>query len=292
MTDTPSTEVVPVDPNNVLALPTEDEWGGVDDGWMGETAQQSAPMVPLLNFNAKPDQGFTDELTGEKIGRDGKIKVVWLAWSESRAYWKAEFGKGDKAPTCRSTNMLAPDEGSTEKQSPRCSTCPMKEWGSDGTPPQCGVRFSVMLYLPDQQRITRTSFAGLAMKHVQRYLGGFKTRLPVRPPMASITEITVAVETTPNGDFLVPNFRVVGDITRAEAAPLIALRDDLEKQWKQLASDDLNQQESPAPKYGPANDPFPSDDDVIDVDSEEVPQNLKDAFGGGDVPPLPEEEDF
>lgn len=277
MTDIPTTDLDIVDPNNVLAIADADEWGDVDSGWMGEAPPTSAPVVPLLTFNAKAGQGFTDELTGDKIGEGDTLRVVWLAWSENRAYWEKPFGTGDAnaQPDCRSVSMIVPDDASPNKQAETCAVCPHSQWGSgsDRTPPKCGVRFSVMLYLPDSQRITRTAFGGLAMKHVQRYLGGFSTRLPQRPPMAFVTEITVAKEVTSNGDFLVPNFRVVSDITRAEAAPLIALRDELEKQWKQLASDDLNNQDagSTVSAAGPfdGETPFadiPSDDHIVDAE--------------------------
>lgn len=262
-----STDIAPIDPNNVLALSDSDEWSDVDTGFIGEAPPNAAPVVPMFSFNAKVGGGFHDELTDDHIGEGGSVRAVWLAWSESRAYWKEEFGKGDKAPTCRSTNMIVPDDGSTEKQAAACAECPKSRWTDN--PPECGMRINVMLYLPDQQRITRTSFAGLAIKHVQRYLGGFSTRLPQRPPMASITEISVGYEETAFGKFLVPNFRIAGDISRGEAAPLIALRDELRKQWEALSAQDLAEATSDAPTPGPFDKPANAPADIVYEDDEE-----------------------
>lgn len=264
MTNLPATK----DDTAALAIPSTNEWGDVDSGWSGATDPTAAPIVPLLTFNAKLNGGLHDELTGDHYGVGDTLRAVWLAWSESRAYWKDDFGTGDKTPTCRSATMIAPDEASTDKQSVLCATCPMSQWAADGKPPRCGVRISVMLYLPEQERITRTAFGGLSMKHVQRYLGGFSTRLPQRPPMAFITEISVAQESTSNGDFLVPHFRIAGDVSREEAAPLIVLRDELRKQWEALAAEDLAN--STAPNSG--SDPFPAApraDDIVYEDDEE-----------------------
>lgn len=248
---------------SALVIP-DNEWADVDAGYVGEAPPSAAPVVPLLNWNAKLGGGFHDELTNTDTGEGETLTVVWLAWKESRAYWAEAFGVGDKTPTCRSNNMIVPDEASTEKQSATCASCPHSQWSDTGKPPACGVRVNAMLYLPDQQRITRTSFGGLAMKHVQRYLGGFETRLPRRPPMAFLTNVHVAAEETDNGKFLVPHFEIAGDITREAAVPLIQLRDELRKQWETLAAQDLETQETTR-----GADPFADDPDIIDVTDED-----------------------
>jgi hypothetical protein len=247
--------------NHVLAL-ADDEWGDVEVGYVGEAPPTAAPVVPRFTFNAKSDGGFYDELDETRIGAGESLRCVVLLWSESRAYWKEEFGKGEtKSPTCRSTNMIVPDDASLEKQSATCAACPHSKWGTGpkNEPPACNLRINVMLYLPESQRIVRTAFGGLALKYVQRYLGGFATRLPQRPPMAFITEILVDKQDTDNGVFLVPKFKIAGDISRAEAAPLIALRDELRKQWEALSAEDLHDRGDDK-----AAGPFDSDDQVVD----------------------------
>lgn len=244
--------------SNVLAL-QEDEWADVEVGYVGEAPPTAAPVVPRFTFNAKSDGGFFDELTETRIGAGDTLRCVVLLWSESRAFWKDEFGKGEsKSPTCRSTNMIVPDDASLEKQAPTCAACPHSKWGAKNEPPACNLRINVMLYLPESQRIVRTAFGGLALKYVQRYLGGFATRLPQRPPMAFITEILVDKQDTDNGVFLVPKFKIAGDISRAEAAPLIALRDELRKQWEALSAEDLHD------RAESVKGPFDGDDDVVD----------------------------
>lgn len=244
---------------SALVIP-ENEWGDVDSGWSGQAPPSAAPVVPLLKFNAKASYGFTDELTGQTIGEGQSVDVVWLAWKESRAYWEGDYDPkaADKSPDCRSDNMVVPDDLSRNKQSATCAACPHSQW-VDNKPPECGVRVNAMIYLPDQERITRTSFAGLGLKHVQRYLGGFETRLPRRPPMAFLTRIEVVGEETPNGKFLVPHFSVAGDITREAAVPLIQLRDELRKQWEALAAEDASARDT-----APNPDPFASDPNIIE----------------------------
>lgn len=242
---------------SALVIP-ENEWGDVDTGWVGEAEPSAAPVVPLLDFNAKVGEGFTDEATGDRIGEGKTLQAVWLAWKEARAFWPGAYDANaiDKSPVCRSDNMIVPDDSSTEKQSSTCATCPHSQWGDGNKPPACKMRINVMLYLPSQQRVTRTSFGGLGIKHVQRYLGGFETLLPKRPPMAFLTDINVVAEETPNGKFLVPHFSLAGDITREAAVPLIQLRDELRKQWEALASEDANR--------GDESSAGPFDDQVID----------------------------
>lgn len=249
-------DLVPASDPGVLALPTDDPWCGIDDGYVGAQPPEIAPVLPLLSFNAKADGGFTDEATNTPYGEGATIKVVWLAWSENRAWWEQEFGKGDKTPSCRSADMVHPDPASPNMQAESCAACPLSKWTDD--PPACGIRLNVMLYLLDEQRITRTAFAGLALKHVARYLGGFKARVGGRPPMAYVTEITVVAEETSNGKFLVPQFHLGASIPFTEAAPLKALRDEFIAQWKSMLADEL----ADATRLqggGPAVGPFDND---------------------------------
>lgn len=263
--ETPKPTTPAVAASNVLALPADDPWRDVDDGFIGATAPEVAPTLPLLDFNANMGFGFTDEATGQIYGVGDTVRVVWLAWSESRAWWELEFGKGDKTPTCRSADMLRPDPSSPKPQAEKCAECPRSKWTDDGAP-DCGVRVNVMVYLLDEQRITRTAFRGIALRHVAQYIGGFKARLGGRPPMAYVTEITVAEQETDYGPKLVPHFRVAEAIDHAEAAPLIALRDEFLAQWKSLLAEDLaqaTQQEG----GGPSIDPFGGEGTTVDTTS-------------------------
>lgn len=263
-TDLPAIPETP----GVLGLPTDDPWASVEDGFVGEAPPEIAPRLPLLNFNANKGEGFTDEATGEKIGEGDTVRVVWLAWSESRAYWEEEFGKGDKIPTCRSANMIAPDPASPSVQAATCAACPHSKWTDEA--PECGVRVNVMLYLLDEQRITRTAFRGIALKHVAMYLGTFKSSLKGSRPMQFVTEISVHLEDTSYGDKLVPHFRVGEEISFDEARPLIAMRDEFTAQWKSLLAADLMREDGGdldlkgADVVDAKAEPFPGAVDVTD----------------------------
>lgn len=240
----PSTSLaVPVDAPKVLALPSDDPWQDVDDGFVGVAPAEIAPVLPRFMFNANMDGGFVDEMTGEKHGEGAEVRAVWLAWTENRAWWEKEFGKGDKEPSCRSNDMIAPDPSSPQLQAPTCAECPNSKWDGDDKP-ACRVRVNVLLYLLDEQRITRTAFSGIALKHVARYLGGFKSKLNGRPPMSYVTTIRVVAETTDFGDKLTPNFLLGETIPIDEARPLIKLRGEFLEQWRSLLAEDLRQPEA------------------------------------------------
>jgi hypothetical protein len=116
---TSSAVAVPDPHHSALAIPTDDPWAQVADGFVGYVeAREVTPIVPRLAFNANKGSGFIDELTGAVLAGEGQsIQVSWLAWSESRAWWAAEFGKGNEQPDCRSGDMLAPDPASPAPRS-------------------------------------------------------------------------------------------------------------------------------------------------------------------------------
>lgn len=243
---------------SALAIPTDDPWADVADGFVGHVdAREVTPIVPRLAFNANKGYGFIDEMTGAVVAGEGQsINVSWLAWSESRAWWAQEFGKGNEQPDCRSGDMLVPDPASPDRQSDTCAACPHSKWsrtpgGDEG--PDCHVRLNVLLWLidGDDSRITRTAFGGIALKHVKRYLGFFASKGVKLPPMSVVTTITVASEVTDYGEKLVPHFSIGDRVSREEAAPLIRARDEFMAEWRSLLADDLAKPEAGGDRVPP-----------------------------------------
>lgn len=281
---------VPDTPRNTLALPSDDPWSGIDTGFVGELdAREVSPVLPRLMFNANKGFGFVDEHTGQVIGEGETITVSWLAWSESRAWWEDEFGKGDRQPSCRSLNMVVPDEGVPNRQSDTCASCPHSKWtraeqASGDEAPECGVRVNVLVWLvaingeplPDGGRITRTAFRGIALKGVRRYLGYFASKGVKLPPMAHLTTIGIEPEDTDYGPKLVPRFHIGEKVSVEEARPLIVAREEFLADWRSTLADDLAQPDA-------AGDAVPSDAKVGVVDAESYePGDPQRPFTDGD----------
>lgn len=221
--------------NQVLTALADEAWADVDSGHLGDTVQ---PRLPRTLLNRKADGGFTDELTGDKRV---DLTFVWLADTLTRAWWPQAFGKGDKAPACRSRDGIAPDPESPERQAATCAECPLGKWEAreafdadeKHNPRPCQSSVEVMVYLTDEQRLSLIRFGGMAVSRVSRYLGALNAHVPRKPPIAYVTACELEGVDTPNGTFLVPRFSVVGEIPRAQATPLIELRREKVEEWRE-----------------------------------------------------------
>ena len=250
----------------VLSALADESWSDVDAGHLGDTVQ---PRLPRTQLNRKADGAFIDELTGEKRV---DVDFVWLADTMTRAWWPQAFGKGDKAPACRSRDGIAPDPESPERQSETCGKCPLGRWEAreafdadeKSNPRPCQSSIEVMVYLADEQRLSLIRFGGMAMKQVSRYLGALDAHVPRKPPMAYITHAELEAVDTPNGTFLVPRFSVAGEIPRAQATPLIELRKETVAKWQEQVAAEVAEGKSgeeeagsPGPFDGPPADANP-----------------------------------
>ena len=237
----PEPTAVELQPNvaQVISALTDESWAGVSDGHMGDTVQ---PRLPRTLLNRKSDGSFIDELTGE---RRVDLEFVWLADTMTRAWWPQAFGKGDKAPACRSRDGISPDPESPERQAATCAECPLGKWQAreafdkdDKAPRPCNSSVEVMVYLKDEQRLSLIRFGGMAASRVSKYLGALNAHVPRKPPIAYVTGCELEGVDTPNGTFLVPRFYVAGEIPRAQATPLIELRNEKTAEWaEQLAAE-------------------------------------------------------
>ncbi len=216
-------------------IATDDEWADVGDG---DLSPATARSIPLLALNRKETGGFIDEETGEKMTA---LDFVWLAKGTTRAWWPEAFGKGDKAPSCRSADGVVPDPTSPNVQSQACASCPMSRWNGDDSP-ECKQSVEAMVFLPDPLgfgRLARIRLGGMAIAPAQAYWDSFSARMPRRPPIAYQSHIDLEAVGTDNGTFLVPKFSRVKEYTRSEVQPLIDERDRRIAEWTATVAEDV-----------------------------------------------------
>lgn len=248
----------------VSAALSDREWDDVEDGHIGGTVQPRLPRLLLNRKTGQEESGFVDELVpGESFTG---VHFVWLADTMTRAWWPLEFGKGDKAPACRSRDAKAPDPQSPAQQpgfelpadargvlpASECAQCPNAKW-IEGEGSACAASVEVMVYLLEQQRLSLIRFGGMAVSRVNKYLGALEAHVPRKVPMAYITRCDLEPIKTDNGTFLVPKFSVAGELPRVGVGEqLIALRREKVAEWQEQLAADLAE--------GAARDSEPSAD--------------------------------
>lgn len=267
-------EIVPNEPNNlpaptdteaVLALiETDEEWDGVDAGDLtGE-----ASRIPYLSMNRKLDGGFVDTDTGEV---SNTIEFVALARSKSRVYFERPYdAKGDGQPTCRSADgivgMGAYGPDSDANPTGKCASCPMNRWSDDPQDRTCREAQEMLVFLPDPMgygRLARTRWSGLAVKPARQFWDSFFTRVPKRVPLAYVSKATLEPTPTANGQFLVPRFERLRELTRAQAQPLIEERDARLADFRADIADDIAEGRNIADAESRGSGPF--DDAAVDA---------------------------
>lgn len=239
---------------NALALVQDDPWSDVGDGDLVPDSATTAG-IPRLAVNRKSDGGFVDESTGEVFRT---LDFVWMARSQTRAWWPEAFGKGDDAPACRSNDGLTPEANSpaqqdeweppvdqktkqpiTVKPAKTCAECPHSRWNGD-EPPSCALALEAMIGVPnfDEHAVElyRLRFSGMGYGPARRYWETFSARLPKRPPIAFVSRVTLEPEQTDNGVFLRPKFERLYELTREQAAPIINERDRRIGEWQEIVA--------------------------------------------------------
>jgi hypothetical protein len=233
-------------------LVADDEWSDVDDM---DLSPSDRFVIPLYQLNRKADGGFLNEDTGETVR---EIEAVLMAKVNTRAWWPQQFGKGDAAPSCRSSNgveadverspALQPDfemptrdlRGLPQIPTGVCATCPNSQWDGD-EPPSCGESIEFLAFVPTEHaagKVVRLRFSGMGFGPARAYWESFKTRLPKRPAVAFVTQITLEEKDTDNGVFLVPVFRRVDSIPRANATAILEARAQRKTEWQQAVATD------------------------------------------------------
>ena len=253
--DTTTGTAVEVHDGSRAPIVADDDWSAIDDG---DLSPSGTVNIPLYQLNRKADGGFLNEDTGETVR---EIDAVLLAKVDTRAWWPVAFGKGgDEAPACRSDDGVVPNldrspaqqDGWTmphvkvqdqrgEPPARVCAECPNSQWDGD-TPPACSASIEFLAFVPTDQsagRVARLRFSGMALSKARNYWNSFKLRMPKRPPMAFITRIELEPADTPNGTFLVPQFRRSAEIGFGEARPIIEAREQRQLEWRNaIATDD------------------------------------------------------
>lgn len=130
-------EIEPVTPGNLPALPEEDMSIGLED------FDQSDQIMPTLRINHE-EGVWEDGLSGEKFA---VLDIIALGLIKQRVLWEPEVEENSKGPLCRSydftnghpdisrfpwsaaPNFAVPAVGVEHTVLP-CEECPLKEWGS------------------------------------------------------------------------------------------------------------------------------------------------------------------
>lgn len=297
------TLVLPEIETTALEAFTASEWEGVDDGIIRR--EQLGFRIPRLrsNMSLGAEGGWTDDVTGQH-GTD--LEVIILLAQPTRSFWKDAYQSGSSTPpTCRSLDGLVPVPDSPEVQSKTCAGCPRGAWGSDGSAPDCSMRWEVLLFDTRTKRMTMTAFSGTAIKWFARYMDSFKAAVPSRPPMSVVTRISLKqVE-----NWYEPVFEAVATVNRKQADPLIESREGLRAIWDRSVAEDLETgATSVEPVVDERGDPFGDDpqrpfetayeatldgvDEPVDAETVEGEGSTESAMApaplpsGGDVDPV------
>lgn len=254
-------------------LGVDDAWAGVGDG--DTTGDGHTGRIPHMDFNRKVDGGLILP-TGAKV-RDADF--VWLAKARSRSYWAEAYDpKNPAPPNCRSFDGRTADPQAPDVQNGGdCTTCPHAQWDGD-TKPACKEAIEAMVFLADSRSeqtgkvlggvVSRIRFHGLALSPARAYWESFTTRVPKRPPIAYLSRMTLEAQPSDYGDFLVPRFERVEEMTRGEAQPLIDERDARIKDWHADIADDVA---AGAGGDGGGADPGSEARTVVSDDPDEAP---------------------
>jgi hypothetical protein len=259
----------------------DDDWSHVDDG---DLSPSTGVNIPLIQLNRKSDGGFLNEDTGEVVR---ELDAVLMAKVNTRAWWPEPFGKGETAPSCRSDDNVTPNVDRSPAQQPgwempakgegapparTCAECPNSKWDGDNPPP-CTESIEFLAFVPTDEsagKVSRLRFSGMALSKARQYWDGFKLRMPKRPPMAFITHIELKPEDTPNGTFLVPQFRRAAEIGFGEARPIIEVREQRQLEWRHAVATDERPTFTEA-EAGPFDGPTPPSGNTRDLQPGEEP---------------------
>lgn len=90
----------------------------------------TAPRVDILHAGANAFK-FCEAPEEEQIKKSFSGIIIHV--DPQRAYWKKEPGDGGtgQMPDCYSRDLVKPDAGGAEVQSPDCASCPWNQFGSD-----------------------------------------------------------------------------------------------------------------------------------------------------------------
>jgi len=226
MSNTPATR-----PGNAVAVPNT----GLPEGL--EDTEATDLTMPI--FKIDHEKGvFIDSLTNEELPA---FKAILLGRIKQRILWPMDQGGGGEQPMCRSydfqTGIPRPAtwtqpqknnpkltavklsgwtfdqvEEAAEGDGLNCGSCPLKDWGSDRTPPWCNEQWTFPFLRPtdDGEFIPGLiSFQRTGLKPCKSYVNGFvqaKSAL-----YTVVTEIRAVVQEKGTVQWVVPSFRRIED---------------------------------------------------------------------------------
>lgn len=251
------------------ALVGENSWSDVETGDLAP--EQRTSMLTLIPMNGKVDGGFVDPDTGETDRLE--YDFIWLAKSKTRSAFIRVNGNGEveklpfdakntAGPGCRSFNGTKADMNSPLLQNGGdCTTCPLSQWHGD-EPPLCRESVVAMAFIPDEiggevrgGRLVSFSFHGLSLAPAKAYWRSFDDRLPVIPPIAFLTHVSLEPKDTDNGTFLAARFARVKELSRTQVQPLIDARSKRLAEWQSVIEEDVRTQTaSSGESAGPFDD--------------------------------------
>lgn len=228
-----STAVAVVEPTGALQAFAENEWGDADSGL--ENWQHVGFSLPRIISDMRPGGGWEDEVTTQKAEA---LSVIFLAAMPARAYWAEEFGKGDKAPDCRSVDMVRPDPSSPNQQSVTCGSCPHAMWTDE--PPACKERINTLVFMPDSGELRRLTISGTSVKHFRRYVSALQARAARKPIYAQVTDVSLEQVEGDGMRWLEAHFTEGEPISPQMAAgTLMPLQREVSAAWKSMVAEDL-----------------------------------------------------
>lgn len=160
------TAVVPVGP-------VEEDYG------LGDV---NTNVVPRLS--AQKDGTFKNNITNEVVPT---LRCIILGLVKQRVMWDAEVKEGEQKPLCRSSDALKGFPGTgfptsratagivNDDGTRDCASCPLKEWGDDGSKPQCAEQL-VLAVLVDGDSPALLTFQRASVKPTNTYLSDFRRR--------------------------------------------------------------------------------------------------------------------
>jgi len=145
------------------------------------------PRVRVLQPTSKLE-GTRGEFRFSLTGKcKPTIKAVLLRVAKGRVYWDRD-NLGD-APLCASDDARAPRPQYEGRYAATCTECELKEWGQDGTPPECGLTYSFLgVDTEENGQPFLLAMRGTSIKHAR---AAFSSPMLQRKPLYA-TPVTIS----------------------------------------------------------------------------------------------------
>lgn len=221
------------DKDTGLVVPSEDEAKLIAEyaQFAGEAATHDAQPLgtPMLRWrhmgaNTADAEGgkFYNSLEGNDVAYD-ELPAIIIDGKNSRAFYRTAYDPkkakaGDVSqPDCKSTDGITGvgDPGG------ECRTCPMSQWGQDGSPPPCALSYDRLIYDFHTNQLGVISFARSKIKAIQAFHQAIRARNGGTIPMWAY-KITMRSEK--KDAYWVPRIDIDGVLPKQEALKMLELK--------------------------------------------------------------------